>query len=172
MKKFSEFKNKLTVKQAKTYSVIISLIITLCVMVLSFTALCPFNEVAGIIIAILVPIGGFFVSMFLCHEYIFRIDEKTFNEDFDKAKPRVILSYNLTVESYAQVKYNFSKAIKNDSERDMLEKLLAHSAYNFYVKLNDKDEIELIVKDKDQNIVYTDTFTNFIYLENYFEKID
>ena len=171
MKKFSEFRNKLIADQAKRYSYISSIILSTIVLIILWVLFWPKIGVAiGILAILFTPIS--LVVFYAFAHCIFDIDTKSRRENFEVAKQRVILSYNLTVESYAQVKYNFSEAIKNDSERDMLEKLLAHSAYNFYVKLNDKDEIELIVKDKDQNLVYTDTFTNFIYLENYFEKID
>ena len=171
MKKFSEFRNKLTAKQAKSYSLISAIILSAIVLIIVCVIFWPELGGATGILAILSTPALLSVFYAIAH-LIFDVDTKSRKENYKVAKQRVVLSYNLTVETYTQVKYNFTKAIKNDSERDMLEKLLVHSAYTFYVKLTDEGKIELIAKDKEQNIVYTDTFNNFIYLETYFDKID
>ena len=40
-----------------------------------------------------------------------------------------------------------------------------------YVKLTGNEKIELIVKNKDENIIHLEVISNFIYFEHHFEKI-
>lgn len=172
MKKFSEFRDKLTSAQAKNYSVITSLILTLPVTILLIIHIWPRFQTDAIPMSIIIT-AFLFATFYLFFDYfIFKSHDKYWKEKHISTKQRVITEYELTKETYTKVKYDYRQMLKNTSDRDMLNKLLIHSAYTFYVKLTDEEKIELIVKDKDENLIYTYIYTNFIYLETYFEKID
>lgn len=171
MKKFSEFRDKLTLKRAKNYTLIITLIFTLTLAILLTSLMWSDFEIKSILILLLpTPLLSVLVYILLA-EYIFRVPDKEWDEQHLTAKKKFNSSLNLTTDNYIKVRYNYEKALWKTNGRKMLSNLLVNSNFSFYIKLNGEEEIELIVKDKDENILYTDTITNFIYLEEYFEII-
>lgn len=159
MKKFSEFRANLTSQKALTYSAIMALIIAAIVA----TSIILFMEeaiITGIVVCFPLWLSihlTFYLVIFKGH----KIETK---ETLNQAKQRVLLHYdNLTKGEYIKVYYVYDENL----DRIMIEKILEF--FDFYVKLNNNEEIELVVKDKDNNIVFTKTTDNFIYFERHFK---
>lgn len=158
MKKFSEFKANLTYRKAQTYSAIIAIILTtiVCISIIAFM-----EEVIITSIVVSSPLAICLYLTFLLG--IFQAHKLGDKERFERAKQRVLLHYTLTKEQYTKVNYIYDQSL----DRIMFEKMLEF--FDFYVKLNDNEEIELVVKDKNDNIVFTKTTDNFIYFEAHFK---
>lgn len=159
MKKFSEFKATLTYTKAVTYSTIVALIFTAiaCIGIIVFL-----EESIFISLLISFPLWICLYLIFLLG--IFKAHKIADKEKFDGAKERVLTHYdNLTKGQYIKVYYVYDEKL----DHIMISKLL--DSFDFYVKLNDNEEIELMVKDKDNNIVFTKTTDNFIYFEAHFK---
>jgi hypothetical protein len=92
-----------------------------------------------------------------------------FGVDLKKAKQRVITKYSLTKDSYTELNYIQEDFEHPSSNPKMLAKIADHYNCKFYAKLTNDEKIELTGKDKDENIIYTETLHNFIYFENHFE---
>jgi len=172
MKKFSEFRNKLTAKQAANYSLFFSIILTLIVAALITGFLWANYEAHGIVISILMSIVAFIGFYWFLDYFIFQGYDKHWTEKFENAKQYVMTTFNLTTDTPTKVSYDFEKVLKESSEKTMLVKLLTVPEYNFYLKLIEDEKIELTVTDKSENPIYTDTFTNFVYVKAYFQPID
>jgi len=159
MKKFSEFKANLTYRKAQIYSAIIAIILTtiVCISIIAFM-----DEVIITSIVLSSPLAICLYLTFLLG--IFQAHKLADNEIFEKAKQRVLLNYNLTKDHYTKVNYIYDQNL----DRIMIAKILEF--YDFFVKLNNNEEIDLVVKDKDGNIVFTKTINNFIYFEAHFKN--
>ena len=171
MKKFSEFKQQLTSNQAASYSFIIALILSLTFALLLILLLWAKLKFESIFIALIFSASLGTCFYLLLAENIFKVHAKEWQEEHLKAKEKFNSSFNLTKDNYIKVRYNYQKALREANNPKMLQELLISSNFSFYLKLNDEKTIELIVKDKDENVLYTDTITSFIYLEEYFEII-
>lgn len=172
MKKFSEFRNKLTAKQAGNYSLIFSSVLAVVVAVLISLFLWSNFAARGIIISILMSIMAF-IGFYLFFDYfVFKGHDKHWEEKHENAKQRVITKFNLNTKTRTEVRYNFEKMLENTSDKTMLVNLLTIPQYKFYIRLTESDTIELIITDKNQYIISLDNFKNFIYVETYFEKIE
>lgn len=172
MKKFSEFRDNLTAKQAKNYSLIFSSVFAVIVAVWITLFLWSNFAARGIIISILLSIMAF-VGFYLFFDYfIFKGYDKHWSEEHENAKQRVIEKFNLATKERVKVRYNFEKMLENTSDKEMLVRLLKIPEYKFFLRLTEGDTVELIVTDKDNYIISIDNFTNFIYVDTYFEKID
>lgn len=159
MKKFSEFKANLTYRKAQIYSAIIAIILTtiVCISIIAFM-----EEVIITSIVLSSPLAICLYLTFLLG--IFQAHKLAEKETFERAKQRVLLHYdNLTKGEYVKVYYVYDERL----DRIMIEKMLEF--FDFYVKLNDNEEIELVVKDKENNVVFTKTTDNFIYFEHHFK---
>ena len=172
MKKFSEFRDKLTAKQASTYSLIFPGIFAVIMAVLIASKV--WSE--SIFVAFIFGILGssiFFMAFYLVfYSFIFNVEGKRLEENHKDTKEKIITQLGLTTHSRTKVKYNYEKVLERISDKEMLTELLVLPNYSFYLMLIDDEDIELTVTDKDNNIIYTTTFMNFFYLEAYFEKID
>jgi len=172
MKTFSEFRRGLTAKQANNYSLIASSILTLILAVLLAILLWSTLAARSIIISILTSIWAFLGFYLFFDYFIFKGHDKHWSEKHENAKQRVIAKFNLNTKTRTKVAYNFEKMLENTSDKEMLAKLLKIPEYQFYLRLTEGESIELIITDNDQYIISIDTFTNFIYVETYFEKMD
>ena len=167
MKKFLKFRDALTIKQARKLSVICSLISVLVISTL-FTLI-----VFGIHLTSLIPFTLFFICSFPFIIDIFYIvfdgpyKEKTAE---GKAADQVIISkFNLTTTDYTEVRYKYEKAIKETVEAKLFMTILTNSACRFLVKLTEDEKIDVVVKDKDKNIIYIEILDDFDYFKNHFE---
>ena len=89
-----------------------------------------------------------------------------FNLPEKQAKEEIMSEYNLSNKEYLQVHYDSTTATKS-----LLPFLLiAHSEYYFYAKLNENEEIHLLVKNKTQDVIYNST-VSFQYFIKHFKKI-
>ena len=159
MKKFSEFKANLTYKKARNYSAIAAIVLTIipCISIATFLEDSIFLTIFVAITLCICLYSVFLFGIFQAHKLM----EK---ELTDETKQRVLSHYNLTKDQYIKVNYIYDQPL--DSQ--MITKLI--DFYDFYVKLNDTEEIDLIVKDKNNNIVFTKTINNFIYFEAHFKN--
>lgn len=100
-----------------------------------------------------------FIVTYILVSCIFNLPEKA-------AKEEIIAKYNLTKTEYTQVHYTFP------ANKGLLPFLLiAHAEYYFYAKLNEKEELHLLVKNKTQDIIYNST-VRFQYFNAHFRKIE
>ena len=178
MKKIETFLSNLTHAQGLILAFLISLIFNAIFWIVNggiypvfpkiLLALIPFLLLT-IILYLIIGVG--FISP--------REDEEKFNKEFTTAKKEVLAEYNLTSESYTEVKFVFEKLLADENEylTDVILPLLSNSNFTFFAKLiNDEDgyidnAIELIVKDINDNLIHTITITNFIYFRKYFQKL-
>lgn len=167
MKKFSEFRNALTIKQARKLSVIYSLISALAISIL-FTLI-----VFGIHLTSLIPFAIFLIGSFpmICGIFYIVFDGpyKEKKAEWKAAEQVIISKFNLNITDYAEVRYKYEKGIKETLEAELFMTILTNSACRFLVKLTEDEQIEVVVKDKDENIIYTETLDDFDYFENHFE---
>lgn len=162
MKKFSEFRNALSAKQALKLSFICSFILSLAISSLitllaygfHLTSLIPFVICLLGLFAMFCPI---FYLLFDLHAKEKTEQCKTINQEF-----------NLTTTDYTEVRYNYEKALEKIDEAELLTAILTHSACRFFSKLTEDEQIEVVIKDKDENIIYTQTLHDFEYFENHF----
>lgn len=172
MKTFSQFRNKLTAKQANNYALVSSSVLATIVAILIALFLWSRFAARGIIISILMSIMAF-IGFYLFFDYfIFKGHDKHWAEKHENAKQRVITKFNLNTKTRTKVRYNFEKMLEDTSDKEMLVRLLKIPEYKFFLRLTEGDTVELIVTDKDNYIISIDNFTNFIYVDTYFEKID
>ena len=162
MKKFSEFIDKLTLKQAQKYSLLSAIVFTLlCFITITLilhSLMDPIIILLTLALALLVGVAFWYLSCTLL-----------FDVDLKKAKQRVITKYSLTKDSYTELNYIQEDFEHTSSNPKMLAKIVDNYNCKFYAKLTNDEKIELIVKDKDENIIYTEILHNFIYFENHFE---
>ena len=99
-----------------------------------------------------------------------------FMEGFLKYKRHLITIEEVKTEYASYVKEYFERIenIQEDFEHPssnpkMLAKIVDNYNCKFYAKLTNDEKIELTVKDKDENIIYTEILHNFIYFENHFK---
>ena len=106
--------------------------------------------------------------MVVCTEvWVFPIEkEENFAEDWYKAKERV--GRYLHSDFYTQVYYR-NNTDKTSEDFEMFKKISRNSECKFYAKLNEQEYIELIAKDKNEQIVYKQVIRYFVYFEEYFE---
>ena len=171
MKKFSEFRNKLTAKQAVNYSLIVSTILTLSIAILLTILFWPIHEVASLFMTGLMSPIIFAIFFIISCFFIFDAQKKSFEEKHKSAKQRVIANFGLNTKTRTRVNYKFEEAIEDGRDKELLVKLLTIPEYKFYLRLTEGNTVEIIVTDKDNYIVHVDTVANFIYIEANFEKI-
>ena len=172
MKTFSQFRNKLTAKQANNYALVSSSVLATIVAILIALFLWSSFAARGIIISILMSIMAFIGFYLFFAYFIFKGHDKHWAEKHENAKQRVITKFNLNTKTRTKVRYNFEKMLEDTSDKEMLVRLLKIPEYKFFLRLTEGDTVELIVTDKDNYIISIDNFTNFIYVDTYFEKID
>lgn len=179
MKKFKTFLSNLTHAQGLILAFLISLIFNAIFWIVNggiylvfptiLLALIPFLLLT-IILYLIIGVG--FISP--------REDEEKFNKEFTTAKKEVLAEYNLTSESYTEVKFVFENLLSDLDENltDVILPLLNNSNFRFFAKLIDDEDgyidnaIEVIIKDINDNLIHTITISNFIYFQNNFEKLN
>lgn len=165
MKKFSEFRDNLTSEQAGICSFGISFLLTLV-----FNVLLYFTFIHNIVTLLI-------ISMFLVLAFniffnfaIFKTTTKKYNEGIAKAKQPLISKYRLTKDAFIEIRY-IQEDFEHSSNMKMLTAVINNSDCKFYAKFNDNEDIELIVKNKDGNVIYSEIISNFNYFQAFFEKV-
>ena len=129
MKKFSEFIDKLTLKQAQKYSLLSAIVFTLlCFITITLilhSLMDPIIILLTLALALLVGVAFWYLSCTLL-----------FDVDLKKAKQRVITKYSLTKDSYTEVSY-IQEDFEHASNMKILTVVINNSDCKFYAKLND-----------------------------------
>lgn len=122
----------------------------------------------SLLLTILAFLLGFTVCLASCHLiFVFPVEkEEEFAGNWYKAKERV--GRYLHSDFYTQVYYR-NNTDKTSEDFEMFQKIARNSECKFYAKLNEQEYIELIAKDKNEQIVYKQVIRNFVYFEEYFE---
>ena len=163
-KKFREFKDKLTCKQAWGISIIIALFIGL-IYALIFAS--TFAALFLLFSSILVCTIALTPMVF-----IFDLGYKDKVQQWEMNKTEAILAYNLSKDTYVKLKFLPDETIINTHCIKMLTTLLTNSNYSFWAKLTEEDNVKLIVKDVNDNILYDEIISNFRYLNAYFKPLN
>ena len=75
-------------------------------------------------------------------------------------------------ENFIKVNYLFEHRFATSRDKNIILPLLTSPNYNFYARLIDKDIINLLVKDQNENIQIDYFISDFEYFYDYFEKVD
>ena len=159
--------NKLTQIQTCRFSFGIAAIFGLGI---SFLICCALFEDVPVKIAVSIPVSILliFAFYFLISQFIFGIYR---NENLD-FKEKVIEKFNFDGEDFIKVKYLFEHRFATSRDKNIILPLLTMHNYSFYARLIDKDIINLLVKDQNENILFDYFITDFEYFYDYFEKVD
>ena len=174
MKKIRELMDKLTLKQANTISIIISLLVT--ILLLGIFAGRFFKVAGEVDILIIVPF--LLAPVFLCCvlymmvSVIMKVPYKEACIREKEAKEYVMANYNLSYEEYTELKYCLEEALMGAYEPEMISVIWAKVAYKFYAKLTENEDVDLIAKDSNGNIIHNEVIGNFQYLKSYFEPLN
>lgn len=178
-KKFSTFRHKLKYSQAKRLALCLSLLIGLSLWGTFFFPHIPDN-VSQLLLYSLVGIfwviSATLISYATIFAPLFHVLYKQLDEENEKAKKKLTEEFNLTKENYTKVNYSYEEILKDVPNKDCCLTLLTNANYSFYVKLtydshHEKDALELIVKDVNENIVYQDLSISFRIYQKYIKKI-
>lgn len=156
MKKFSEFVDKLTSKQASLCSSVVAIFMATVLGILFFYIIVPDVPLSVVVALFLGVILDLSLDM-----TIFKSVEKRESERRLKEKEWIISKYGLTKEFYTELRY---------VQEDMLIAIIDESGCKFYAKFNDEEKIELIIKNKDDNIIYSEVISDFDYFEMFFDS--
>ena len=171
MKKFWSYIKNLSEVQTKKLSIIISSIISISFLGILLwvnrgTEIDIFVYFLSVVLTILIWVVLYELSYTLFGGY-----SKKYVKHITETKQKIILDYGLSKESYIEVIPNYDFFLRDSRYSKFLIAIFKNSNYKYYTKLTENEEIELIVKDKNQNIIYTDNLTNFFYFEAQFNKL-
>ena len=173
MKKFREFRDKLTLKQATAISLILPALVCL---ILACIFVKPYFAIEGVsspsICIVLMMSMVTYGALALFAIWILDVNGKELQRDWHAAKAYVIPSYKLSKDNYVELKYLFDKALENASDDEHLTILLTNANYTFFAKLTENEEINLLTKDVDGNVISDEIIGNFSYLKAYFEPLN
>lgn len=167
---FSTFWRKLTYAQAKQFAICLSALIGFF-----------FGTIILISIKLPSPITSITTLLIACSFYFFGFKPKLFikrlDEENEKAKKQLIEEFNLTKENYTKVNFSFEELLKGAPNKHIGIALLENANYSFYVKIiydshHEKDALELIIKDVNENIVYEESSISFRIWQKYIKKAD
>ena len=125
----------------------------------------------GIMLCIIWVFLGSFAACFFVYTviWVFPIEkEEIFAENWYEAKERICRC--LHSDFYIQVYYR-NNTNKTSKDLEMFQKIAQNPECKFYAKLNEQEYIELIAKDKNEQIVYMQIIRNFVFFEEYFEML-
>ena len=174
MKKIRELMDKLTLKQANTISIIVSLLVT--ILLLGIFAGRFFNVTGEIVIlniALFLLVSVFlYCVLFMMVSAIMKLPYKEACIREKEAKAYVMDNYNLSHEEYTELKYCLEEALMGAYEPEMISVIWEKATYKFYAKLTENEDVDLMVKDANGNIIHNEIIDNFQYLKSYFEPLN
>ena len=174
IKKFCEFRDKLTLKQATVITIIIPLLFSAlisCVFARRFFGIFGFVDSITIMTFLMITLFIFGVLNLLV-AYILKIGYKRECVHNEKAKSYVMANYNLSYEEYTKLNYRLYEALDGAQDTQLIIILWEKANCTFWAKLIDKDEVELIIKDAGNNVIYSGSLCNFQYLKDYFTPLN
>ena len=174
IKKFCEFRDKLTLKQATVITIIIPLLFS--ALIASIFARFFFGIFGFVDFTTIMTFFMIFLLIFgvlnLLVAYIFKIGYKRECVHNEKAKSYVMANYNLSDKEYTKLNYRLYEALDGAQDTQLIIILWEKANCTFWAKLIDKDEVELIIKDSSNNVIYTGSICNFKYLKDYFMPLN
>lgn len=157
-----DFISKLTFKKANIITITISLMLSALAVLFVFWEYPPAVLTTrlgwSIILTASLVLFIHIVSYTLIGLGMFDLPEK-------KSKETAIKDFNLTKDKYTEVHYDCTTATK--STLSFL--LIAHAEYYFYAKLTENEELNLLVENSKQDVIYDSTI-RFIYFNAHFKK--
>lgn len=154
---------KLKFTQANILAITISLLVSLLSLGLIIWIICLDPTYS-----LTLPLTILFSTSWLLFNFIvtYTLVSCIFNLPEKAAKEEIIEKYNLTKTEYTKVHYTFP------ATKGLLPSLLiVHAEYYFYAKLNENEELHLLVKNKTQDIIYNST-VRFQYFNSHFRKLE
>ena len=169
--KFSTFCRNLTYAQAKRFAICLSALIGLVFGTIIFIGSKLTSPITSITVLLLIACSFYFLVF---NPRLFR---KQLDEENKKAKEQLVGEFNLTKENYTKVNFSFEELLKGAPNKHIGIALLENANYSFYVKItydshHEKDALELIVKDVNENIVYEEISISFRIWQKYIKKAD
>ena len=165
-----EKKRSVTAGQAKRISKTISLIVFFATLIITLKLGYLLLE-SPLLTTFVTLVFAFVIACLgenFVYEVIFNGTEKEDEEERQKANEQV--RKLLSTEDYTEVFCDFS-SLESDGDGElekMVKTILQKEKISFFAKLGEKNEIELIVKDKRTEIVYITKITDYsFYLENF-----
>lgn len=157
------FISKLTFKKSNIITITISLLLSALSVLFFYLYLYPnFPKKLGLSIFVA---AGFALFVYLIMYTIIGLG--IFDLPEKEAKEKVIKNFNLTKDTYTKVDYDCSTG----TEALLPFLMLVHSEYYFYVKLNENENLHLLVKTSKQDVIYNNTI-RFAYFNAHFKKIN
>jgi hypothetical protein len=136
----------------------------------------PEPSILGLLlIAFFFSAASLVISLGFIFEPLFHVIYKRVDEENEKAKKELIEELNLTKENYTKVNFSFEELLKDVPNKRIGIALLENANYSFFVKIiydshHEKDALELIVKDVNENIVYEESSISFRIWQKYIKK--
>ena len=156
---------KLTSKQANGISLLVSAICTILLAIMCVTSYSDWDAMQCLVLVlccIMLPI----LIYFLCYEIILKGDQIKLaeeNTELHKSTKEFLCKEEFTEVSFDPKKDN------GESEREMLLTIIKTIECRFFAKLNENDDIILIVKNQEDNDIYRCEISNYSYFNARFK---